>query len=151
MKLRTKFILTYVAGIVTGILLLFVVGFFMAKSQYRFINRSARRLFVVGFFMAKSQATSASNDDVVMFEKPRGIVPGKVFEVMRVLPNGSALATVNDIESENLGTDVLFVGDEKTSYYDGQMINVPSGKVARQIGTYRYMARTVPVVEIMAE
>lgn len=52
MKLRTKFILTYVAGIVTGILLLFVVGFFMAKSQ----------------------ATSASNDDVVMFEKPHGIL-----------------------------------------------------------------------------
>ena len=57
MNLKVKFILTYVAGIVTGIVLLFVVGFFMAKSQ----------------------ATSASNDDVVMFEKPRGIVPGKVF------------------------------------------------------------------------
>lgn len=31
MKLRTKFILTYVAGIVTGIVLLFVVGFFYGK------------------------------------------------------------------------------------------------------------------------
>lgn len=50
MNMKVKFILTYVAGIVTGIVLLFVVGFFMAKSQYRFINRSARRLFVVGFF-----------------------------------------------------------------------------------------------------
>ena len=57
MNLKVKFILTYVAGIVTGIVLLFVVGFFMAKSQ----------------------ATSSSNDDVVMFEKPRGIVQGKVF------------------------------------------------------------------------
>ena len=129
MNLKVKFILTYVAGIVTGIVLLFVVGFFMAKSQ----------------------ATSASNDDVVMFEKPRGIVPGKVFEVMQVLPDGSALAIVDDIESENIGTEVLFVGNDSTSYYDGQKINVPSGKVARQIGTYRYMARTVPVVEIMAE
>ena len=90
MKQRAKFILTYVAGIVTGIVLLFVVGFFMAKSQ----------------------ATSASNDDVVMFEKPRGIVPGKVFEVMQVLPDGSALATVDDFESGNLGTIVLFVGDD---------------------------------------
>ena len=129
MNLKVKFILTYVAGIVTGIVLLFVVGFFMAKSQ----------------------ATSASNADGVMCEKPRGIVPGKVFEVMQVLPNGSALATVDDFESGNLGTIVLFVGDENTSYYDSQKINVPSGKVARQIGTYRYMARTVPVVEIMAE
>ena len=126
--------MTYVAGIVTGIVLLFVVGFFMEKSQ----------------------ATSASNDDVVMFEKPRGIVPGKVFEVMQVLPDGSALATVDDFNSCNLGTVVLFVGDENTSYYDSQKINVPSGKVAKQIGTYSYMTRndmykTVPVVEIMAE
>ena len=134
MKLRTKFILTHVAGIVTGIV----------------------SLFVVGLFMAISQATSASNDDVVMFEKPRGIVPGKVFEVMQVLPDGSALATVDDFESDNLGTIVLFVGDESTSYYDSQKINVPEGKVVKQVGTYSYMARkemykTVPVVEIMAE
>lgn len=106
--------------------------------------------------MAKSQATSASNDDIVMFEKPRGIVPGKVFEVMQVLPDGSALATVDDIGSGNLGTIVLFVGDEGTSYYDNQKINVPEGKVVKQVGTYSYMARnemykTVPVVEIMAE
>ena len=134
MKLRTKFILTYVAGIVTGIV----------------------SLFVAGLFMEMSQATSASNDDVVMFEKPRGIVPGKVFEVMQVLPDGSALATVDDIESGNLGAIVLFVGDESTSYYDSQKIYVPEGKVVKQVGTYSYMARnemykTVPVVEIMAE
>lgn len=134
MNIKAKFILTYVAGIVTGIVLLFVVGFFMAKSQ----------------------ATSASKDDIVMFEKPRGIVPGKVFEVMQVLPDGSALATGGDIESENIGTVVLFVGDESTSYYDSQKINVPEGKVVKQVGTYSYMTRneihkTVPVVEILAE
>ena len=134
MNIKAKFILTYVAGIVTGIVLLFVVGYFMAKSQ----------------------ATSASNDDIVMFEKPRGIVPGKVFEIMQVLPDGSALATVDDFESDNLGTIVLFVGDEGTSYYDNQKINVPEVKVVKQVGTYSYMARnemykTVPVVEIMAK
>ena len=134
MNIKAKFILTYVAGIVTGIVLLLVVGFFVDKSQ----------------------ATSASNDDVVMFEKPRGIVPGKVFEIMQVLPDGSALATVDDIGSGNLGTIVLFVGDEGTSYYDNQKINVPEVKVVKQVGTYSYMARnemykTVPVVEIMAK
>lgn len=40
---RAKFILTYVAGIVTGVVLIMAVGFFIAKSR----------------------ATSASNDDVV--------------------------------------------------------------------------------------
>ena len=134
MNIKAKFILTYVAGIVTGIVLLFVVGFFMAKSQ----------------------ATSASNDDVVMFEKPRDIVPGKVFEVMQVLPDGSALAMVADVRSDNWGTVVFFACDESTSYYDSQKINVPKGKVVKQVGTYSYMTqnemyKTVPVVEIMVE
>ena len=131
---RAKFILTYVAGIVTGVVLIMVVSFFIAKSR----------------------ATSASNDDVVMFEQPRDVVPGKVFEVMQVLSDGSALATVDDVESGNLGTVVLFVGDESTSYYDSQKINVPKGKVVKQVGTYGYMTRndmhkTVPIVEIMEE
>ena len=52
MNMKVKFILTYVAGIVTGIV----------------------SLFVLGLFMEMSQATSASNDDVVMFEKPHGIL-----------------------------------------------------------------------------
>lgn len=131
---RAKFILTYVAGIVTGVVLIMAVGFFIAKSR----------------------ATSASNDDVVMFEQPRGIVSGEVFEVMQVLPDGSALATVDDVGSENFGTIVLFVGNESTSYYDSQKINVPKGKVVKQVGTYGYMTRndrhkTVPIVEIMEE
>ena len=131
---RAKFILTYVAGIVTGVVLIMAVSFFIAKSR----------------------ATSASNDDVVMFEQPRDVVPGKVFEVMQVLSDGSALATVDDVESGNLGTVVLFVGDESTSYYDSQKINVPKGKVVKQVGTYGYMTRndmhkTVPIVEIMEE
>lgn len=134
MNYRAKFILTYVAGIVTGVVLIMAVGFFIAKSR----------------------ATSASNDDVVMFEQPRDVVPGKVFEVMQVLSDGSALATVDDVESGNLGTVVLFVGDESTSYYDSQKINVPKGKVVKQVGTYGYMTRddrhkTVPIVEIMEE
>lgn len=113
-------------------------------------------VFALGFFMAMSQSKQSANNDVVMFEKPRGVVPGKVFEVMQVLPEGSALATVDDIDSGNMGTVVLFIGNESLSYYDNQKIKVPSGKVAKQVGTYSYMTRqemekTVPVVEIMDE
>lgn len=134
MKQRTKFILTYLGGIVTGVVLVFALGFFMAMSQSK----------------------QSANNDVVMFEKPRGVVPGKVFEVMQVLPEGSALATVDDIDSGNMGTVVLFIGNESLSYYDNQKIKVPSGKVAKQVGTYSYMTcqemeKTVPVVEIMDE
>ena len=134
MNLKVKFILTYVAGIVTGIVLLFVVSFLIVKSQI----------------------TTASNDNIVMFEKPRSIIPGKIFEVLQVLPDGSALAMVADVRSDNWGTVVYFAGDESTSYYDSQKINVPKGKVVKQVGTYSYMTKnemykTVPVVEIMAE
>ena len=133
MNNKTKFILTYVAGIVTGVVLTFMVGFLVTKLQAR-----------------------SSSDEIVMFDKPRGVVPGDIFEVIQVMPDGSALATGCSILSDNYGTIVLFIGDESTSYYDNQKIYVPDGKVLKQVGTYSYMARnemykTVPVVEIMAE
>ncbi len=69
-----------------------------------------------------------------------------------MLPDGSALATVEDIS--NIGMVVLFLTDEGVSYYDDQKINVPTGKRVMQIGTYKYMTRsemekTVPIVQIM--
>ena len=90
MKLKTKFILTYVAGIVTGCVLLFVF-----------------------FFIVGTINSSSANDDVVMFEKPRNIVPGKSFKIIQVFPNGNALASGDDLD--NLGLAVLFTGDESTS------------------------------------
>lgn len=133
MNNKTKFILTYVAGIVTGVVLTFTVGFLVTKLQAR-----------------------SSSDEIVMFDKPRGVVPGDMFEVMQVMPDGSALATGCSILSDNYGTIVLFIGDESTSYYDNQKIYVPDGKVLKQVGTYSYMARnemykTVPIVKIMAK
>ena len=133
MNNKTKFILTYVAGIVTGVVLTFMVGFLVTKLQSR-----------------------SSSDEIVMFDKPRGVVPGDIFEVIQVMPDGSALATGCSILSDNYGTIVLFIGDESTSYYDNQKIYVPDGKVLKQVGTYSYMARnemykTVPIVKIMAK
>ena len=133
MNNKTKFILTYVAGIVTGVVLTFMVGFLVTKLQAR-----------------------SSSDEIVMFDKPLGVVPGDIFEVIQVMPDGSALATGCSILSDNYGTIVLFIGDESTSYYDNQKIYVPDGKVLKQVGTYSYMARnemykTVPIVKIMAK
>lgn len=133
MNNKTKFILTYVAGIVTGVVLTFTVGFLVTKLQ-----------------------AWSSSDEIVMFDKPRGVVPGDMFEVMQVMPDGSALATGCSILSDNYETIVLFIGDESTSYYDNQKIYVPDGKVLKQVGTYSYMARnemykTVPIVKIMAK
>lgn len=133
MESKTKFILTYVAGIVTGCVLLFVIG--------SIIN---------------AKNSSAQKEDIVMFDSPRNAVPGKSFKVVQVLPDGNALASVDNVYDDNFGIVVLFLGDESTSYYDDQKIEIPKGKVAKQIGNYSYMSRmkiekTVPVVKIMDE
>lgn len=98
-------------------------------------------------------STPASKGDVVMFEKPRGIVPGTTFRVMEVLSNGNALAMGCEEENGNCIPEVLFIGDKSMPYYDGQMISVPNGKVAKQMGTLHYGSRnnvkTVPIVKIM--
>lgn len=100
-------------------------------------------------------STPASKGDVVMFEKPRGIVPGTTFRVMEVLSNGNALAMGCEEENGNCIPEVLFIGDKSMPFYDGQMISVPNGKVAKQMGTLRYGSRnnvkTVPIVKIMAK
>lgn len=133
MESKTKFILTYVAGIVTGCVLLFVIG-----------------------CIINAKNSSTPKEDIVMFDSPRNAVPGKSFKVVQVLPDGNALASVDNVYDDNFGIVVLFLGDESTSYYDDQKIEIPKGKVAKQIGNYSYMSRmkiekTVPVVKIMDE
>lgn len=133
MESKTKFILTYVAGIVTGCVLLFVIG-----------------------CIINAKSSSAEKEDIVMFDSPRNAVPGKSFKVVQVLPDGNALARIDNVYDDNFGIVVLFLGDESTSYYDDQKIEIPKGKVAKQIGNYSYMSRmkiekTVPVVKIMDE
>ena len=133
MESKTKFILTYVAGIVTGCVLLLVIG-----------------------CIINAKNSSAEKEDIVMFDSPRNAVPGKSFKVVQVLPDGNALASVDNVYDDNFGVVVLFLGDESTSYYDDQKIEIPKGKVAKQIGNYSYMSRmniekTVPVVKIMDE
>ena len=133
MESKTKFILTYVAGIVTGCVLLFVIG-----------------------CIINAKNSSTQKDDIVMFDSPRNTVPGKTFKVFQVLSDGSALSSGDDSSDNNFGLVVLFLGDESTSYYDDQKIEIPKGKVARQIGNYSYttnmgVEKTVPIVEIMDE
>lgn len=132
MSARTKSILIYIGGIVTGIILTFVILLFVAKSN----------------------SSNSSNNNMVIFEQPQQIIDAKSFEVLQVLPDGNALATVES--PENFGMIVMFRAKGNASYYDDQKIEIPTGKCARQIGTYRYMTRnniekTVPIIDIVNE
>lgn len=132
MNTKTKFILTYVGGIVTGIVLMIVFALIVNSTQ-------------------QGQANMIDSD-VVMFEQPQQVIKARTLRVMQVLPNGSALATV-DILENNGGMVVMFLAKDGVSYFDDQKINVPSEKCLKQVGTYTYESKlgmkTVPVVEIM--
>ena len=65
MSTRTKSILIYVGGIVTGIILTFVFFFFVALGNAN---------------------GTPSDENVVLFEKPQQEINVKSFEVMQVLP-----------------------------------------------------------------
>lgn len=132
MNTRTKSVLIYIGGIVTGIILTFVILLFVAKSN----------------------SDNPSNDNMIIFEQPQQKIDAKSFEVLQVLPDGNALATVES--NENFGMIVMFLANKNATYYDNQKIEVPTGKCARQIGTYRYMTRnniekTVPIIDIVNE
>lgn len=132
MNIRTKSVLIYIGGIVTGIILTFVILLFVAKSN----------------------SDNPSNDNMIIFEQPQQKIDAKSFEVLQVLPDGNALATVES--NENFGMIVMLLANKNATYYDNQKIEVSTGKCARQIGTYRYMTRnniekTVPIIDIVNE
>lgn len=127
-----KKIYIFIGGIITGIVLLFII------------------LLVASLFIQKN------NYDIVLFDSPTTCISTNNFDVMQVLDSGAALA--NEIEDSDrhmaTGITVLFLSNDGTSYYDDQIITIPKGKCAKQIGTFKYRSKggldkTVPVVKIM--
>lgn len=135
MSTRTKFILTFVAGIITGVILVFACGYCVAMSI----------------------KNTSSNNAVQMFDAPQQEIKADEFKIFQVLPDGSALASYDEIISKEgyieYGTVVFFPASNEAAYYDSQIITLPKGKCFKQIGTYRYttkdgMTKTVPAIDI---
>lgn len=124
-----KKILIFSAGVVTGVVLMILIALMASKEN-------------------------AANDGITIFETEGDCVSCNSFEVFQVLESGDALA--KEIEyghSVATGVTVLFLNDGNKSYYDDQVIQVPAGKCAKQIGVFKYSSRaglekTVPIVEI---
>ena len=125
-----KKLLIFIAGMVSGILLLFLISLFVANQS--------------------------SNDGLRLIEEEGECVSTNSFQVIQVLDSGSALA--REIEKDYFtstatGITVLFLNEGNSSYYDEQIIKVPRGKCVKQIGVFKYNTRmdiekTVPVVAI---
>lgn len=123
-----KKFLIFVAGMVTGAVLIIIVSMFLAGG-------------------------GNSSNGIVLFEQPGDCVGTNDFEVMQVLDSGDALAREFE-DGLAIGKTVLFLAEDGVSYYDDQVIEIPKGKCAKQVGTFKYttnggMDKTVPIVSIL--
>ena len=121
--------LIFLGGVVTGVLLTFLFAF---------------------MFSSQKETSVKENSGLTMFEQPGDVITEKSFKVIQALEQCAALA---DGEKEYM-TTFLLVNDEGKYYYDHEIVKVPSGKVARQVGIFKYTSgggldRTVPVVKFM--
>ena len=130
----------FVVGFLTGTLLTIVVLALAAGSNSTNGNPTKGKFI---------------NDGVTLFEEEGECISTKAFEVFQVLDSGEALA--HEVEQHYgrwISTDllVLLLNEDGASYYDNQVIKIPSGKCAKQLGTYKYTTqlgkKTVPIVAI---
>lgn len=126
-----KTIISYVVGIVSGIICTCLFAFYLG---------------------------SRDNDGIELFDKPRQEIKAEEFKIIQVLPNGNALAQYDKISlfddsTIGYGTVVMLLSSKEGSFYDDQKIKLQEGELFRQIGTYRYQTtqgdeKTVPIVGV---
>ena len=138
-----KNILIYIAGVLTGIVLTILMAVLLTSSNS------------VNIPIEEQQG-------VTLFDEPGDSVDAKRFKVFQVIDTELAL----NIGDENLqplfdtllhslfqGPVVLLINDEGKLYYDDQIVEVPQGRSARQVGVYQYSTesgyKTVPIIKII--
>jgi hypothetical protein len=134
-----KKIWVYLLGLLSGIVITIVV------------------LLVFGLIIrAKNDPGITMLNGMSFFETPGEVIKETSFKVFQALDDGAALAEGkgDGHSSVYLGLNVLLYNEEKTPYYDEQIVTLPQGKCFRQVGIYRYHAKsgidkTVPIVMIM--
>ncbi|UKK52577.1 hypothetical protein [Prevotella sp. E2-28] len=111
-------------------------------------------LLGVGYIMQASEELSYTP-----IEQPWEEANYKSFKVMQVLEDHSALVEAKDLSFDDkydiyLGPTFLLVNDGEKYYYDDEVIKVPEGKQAMQVGRYHYTTKggsdkTVSVIKIV--
>lgn len=108
-------------------------------------------VLTIGLIMILAIGANESDKGMTMLEQPGECMSTNSFSVTQVIDENAALARETDLFSDLL---VLLVNDEGILYYDNQIISIPEGKCARQVGVYKYtthsgIEKTVPIVKIM--
>lgn len=130
-----KNLIYFIGGIVVGIILTIVTLFFIGANII--------------------QEQEEEDQKTTMFEEPGDVIDVKSFKVFQVVEEGKALVNGESESSSGLyiGAVYMLTNDEGKLYYDDEIVKVPKGKEARQIGIFEYKAnlgqKTVPIVRIM--
>ena len=126
--------LIFGGGVLTGVVLTFLFAFIFSASR------------------------SNGDDDITWFEKPGDVIEANAFEVFQVLSDDAALVHGQSYEDLEIfsGAVYLLTNEDGKYYYDDEVVRVPEGKVARQVGIYRYQTeskfeKTVPIIQIMSK
>lgn len=104
-----------------------------------------------------ASAVNAKNapDGMTFFESPGDIIEHSSVKVFQALGDGTALAESKGNGSYIYnGPNVLLYNKDGIPYYDEQVVNAPKDKCFRQVGIYRYPAKsgddkTVPIVMLL--
>ena len=106
-------------------------------------------LTIIALFVIADSAES----NITIAEHQKEFKYASRFEVFQVLGDG-ALANCEEqgfLSSYFTGPVVYILSDGQNLFYDDQIIDIPTGKKAIQIGTYRYQSKSgekvVPVIE----
>ena len=142
--------LLFVSGLVAGFAIAFLINYFGCRKS----SEPQENVKVEAMAEKESEPEPEDVDGLHYFEEPGDIINGKSFKVFQVLANDAALVRGKSEYDMYLGTIYLLVNDDKKYYYDDEIVKVPTGKVVRQIGIYRYptrneMIKTVPIIMIM--
>jgi len=148
MKSRLRLIMVFFLGVLVGILLANTINIDQ-EIEKKDCSKTEKKI--------KAKITKEKKDkDITIFDKPQRVLEFKKFEVEKVFDNGNALATAIEIGYSGIelhtSVTVLFLADKNSNFFDNQKIVVPKGKVAKQIGTYRYKefelsdTQTLPIV-----
>ena len=134
----------------------------MSKGLAFFLGIITGVLLVLLCVLVRWTSAKNSNSDdpgISMFDSPGEKMELKSFRVFQVLSDGSALAESSkkikvDYRSDYSNPIVYFLPEEGVAYYDDQEIRIPTNKVARQIGIYKYTTKgntlkTVPIVSFL--
>lgn len=122
----------FVAGLATGVLLLFIVA-------------------AVIYICDEKNHPQVQDNGVTMFDAPGDKIDETEFRVMQALERGSSALSRGTGINTHL-TTYLLVNDESKLYYDEEKVTVPSGKIARQVGIFQYetkggVSKTVPIIK----